>query len=70
MANLTKEQEAMNRFHSDNGSTCLPNCWRSHYGDPKPKRKCDHCDDYTDTDNESVIRHNEYHLRHPETIKY
>lgn len=34
MANLTREQEAMNRAHSDNRSTCLPNCWRWHYGDP------------------------------------
>lgn len=71
MSNLTPLQEAMNRAHSDNGSTCLPNCWRSHYGDPKPTRPCDWCNarlPVDDAHNQAAIAHNEYHQRHPESI--
>jgi hypothetical protein len=68
MSNLTPLQEAMNRAHSDNGSTCLPNCWRSHYGDPEPTHLCNWCDQRIANDNASIISHNEWHLSKPESI--
>lgn len=69
MANLTREQEAMNKAHSDDRRTCLPNCWRSHYGDPEPRHKCDFCDQMIRDDADIIILHNEYHLNNPESIK-
>jgi hypothetical protein len=69
MSNLTPIQEEMNRAHSDDRSTCLPNCWRSHLGDPNPKRKCQYCGEYIDADDKSIIRHNDWHLANPESIK-
>lgn len=69
MSNLTPLQEAMNRAHSDNGSTCLPNCWRKHYGDPEPTRECNWCDSQLPIgDTQRTITHNEYHLSNPGSI--
>jgi hypothetical protein len=69
MANLTPLQEAMNRAHSDNGSTCLPNCWRWHYGNKPMTRKCNWCDADLEIGNtERAIAHNEYHLSNPKSI--
>ena len=68
MANLTPLQEAMNKAHSEDRSPCLPNCWRSHQGDKAPKHECNWCDQKIDNDSESVISHNEYHMRNPESI--
>jgi hypothetical protein len=69
MSNLTPLQEAMNRAHSDNGSTCLPNCWRSHYGDLPPSHECNWCDArLPNGDNQAAIAHNEWHMANPESI--
>lgn len=70
MSCLTSEQEAMNRVHSDDGSTCLPNCWRWHLGDKQPTKECNWCYAQLPIGDDAIhIKHNVYHIAHPETIK-
>lgn len=69
MANLSPLQQKMNRAHSDDGSSCLPNCWRWHQGDPDSSlRKCNWCDKMLENDTKIIIAHNEWHLTHPDSF--
>ena len=75
MSNLTPEQERINHYHNHHKANHVfvdlvncQECRRQHNWQP-PSHVCNWCEDRIPNDNqEAAIAHNEYHMKHPESI--